>query len=414
MIWLLQDGEPLPIDANPRTMRTGDLARRLVAAGYSVVWWTSRFSHSLKRFRQDFATVHDVSPGLKIVLLDGPGYARNMSFARVRHYQSLAGHFARLAPKLTSPMLVLGSLPSPELCEAGLGYARTRGIPFVVDIRDPWPDIFPEYLPKGLRWLTLPFLGHYRQKMRAIARGADSIVAVSEAMLEWGVEYADRERRKPDRVFHIGFGRPLVERELAVPDRFTDKQPLICLFATTCGRSYDGGLLVETARLLEQAGERRVQFIVTGDGDMRAKWIAQAAGLRNVLFTGWITDEEMREHFLAAHVGLVLMTGGITRFWLGNKIFEYLSASLAVVNDVGGEPASLIASHEMGVNVPSKDPAHIAAELSALADNPARVLACMRNARLAFEKEFDRDIVNESYMNYLLDVARVESRKMAV
>ena len=149
MIWLLQDGEPLPIDANPRTMRTGDLARRLVAAGYSVVWWTSRFSHSLKRFRQDFATVHDVSPGLKIVLLDGPGYARNMSFARVRHYQSLAGHFARLAPKLSSPMLVLGSLPSPS-CARPVSDTRVR-----VAFRSWWTfaihgrTFFPSIFPKG-------------------------------------------------------------------------------------------------------------------------------------------------------------------------------------------------------------------------------------------------------------------------
>jgi glycosyltransferase involved in cell wall biosynthesis len=347
-------------------------------------------------------------------LLDGPGYSLNMSYARVRHYASLAGHFTELAPGLRRPALVLGSLPSPELCEAGLKYARERDVPFVVDIRDPWPDIFPEYLPKGLRWLTAPFLAHYRRKMRVIARGADAIVAVSEAMLDWGVKYAGRARRVSDRVFHIGFGRQRIERELTVPTQFTAEQPLVCLFATTCGRSYDGGLLVEAAKLLAKSGEKRVRFIVTGDGDMRAKWIAQAGGVENVLFTGWIPDEEMRKHFLAAHIGLVLMTGGITRFWLGNKIFEYLSGSLAVLNDVGGEPATLIRTRDVGVNVTGKDPDRIASELRALVNDSQRVLACMRNAKSVFEAEFDRDIVNEAYMRFLLDMAHHGSLKVAV
>ena len=33
-------------------MRTGNLARELVMAGFSVTWWTSRFNHSLKGYRE--------------------------------------------------------------------------------------------------------------------------------------------------------------------------------------------------------------------------------------------------------------------------------------------------------------------------------------------------------------------------
>ena len=50
-IWLLQDGEPLPTDDNPRLMRTGTLAERLVEAGFDVTWWASSFQHSTKRYR---------------------------------------------------------------------------------------------------------------------------------------------------------------------------------------------------------------------------------------------------------------------------------------------------------------------------------------------------------------------------
>lgn len=399
-VWLLQDGEPLPIDESPRLMRTGDLAQRLLAAGYAVTWWTSRFNHNLKRFRKHPGTECALSPNFWITLLDGPGYRRNMSWQRIRHYRALAAHFSELAATREPPDLILGSYPSPELCDAGRRYARANAVPFVLDIRDPWPDIFADYLPPSMRWSIWPALYYYRRIMRRIAADADSIVGVSSAMLHWGIEYSGRRATLRDRVLYIGFRRHDRPRLLDVPAAFTQQQPLTCLFATTCGKSYDGELLVDAARQLEAQGERRVRFVVTGDGDMRAQWLARAQGLSNVQFTGWISHQALQEHFRAAHVGLVLMKGGIARFWLGNKIFEYLSASLAIVNDVPGEPAGLLSAHQAGVTVEA-DPAALASALVRLVTEPARVLACMQNAQTAFDREFDREVVQAHYLEHL-------------
>jgi glycosyltransferase involved in cell wall biosynthesis len=404
-VWLLQDGEPLPIDDSPRLMRTGDLAQRLLAAGYSVTWWTSRFNHNLKRFREHPGTVCELSPNFSLVLLDGPAYRRNMSWQRIRHYRALAAHFSELAATRAPPDLIVGSYPSPELCDAGRRYARAHGVPFLLDIRDPWPDIFPEYLPAGMRWSIWPALYYYRRIMRRVAADADSIVGVSSAMLRWGIEYSGRGATPRDRVLYIGFRRHDEPRALSVPAAFTSQEPLSCLFATTCGKSYDGELLVDAARLLEAQGERRVRFVVTGDGDMRAQWLARAQGLSNVQFTGWISHQALQEHFRAAHVGLVLLKGGIARFWLGNKIFEYLSASLAIVSDVPGESAELLDTHQVGVSV-AADPAALASALVRLANAPERVLACMRNAQAAFEREFDREVVQAHYLEHLEGLMR--------
>ncbi len=188
-----------------------------------------------------------------------------------------------------------------------------------------------------------------------------------------------------------------------MPDRFTEAEPLLCLFATTCGNSYDGSTLIEAARILETSGERRVRFTMSGDGEWRERWVAQAAGLKSVHLTGWISNEELQTHFLKSHVGLILMRGGITSYWLGNKICEYLSTSLALVNNVVGECSGLVASRRLGLNVPAKDAPALAEAIRTLISSPDKVRSAMANAKLVFQEEFERGTIHDRYVSYLVD-----------
>jgi glycosyltransferase involved in cell wall biosynthesis len=400
-IWLLQDGEPLPIDESPRLMRTGNLAPRLVAAGFLVTWWTSRFNHGLKKYRHGSGGFTDVGDRYRLRMLDGPSYTRNLSLRRMRHYRSLAAQFSRLADSVERPDLILASFPSPELAFAGMRFARRHGVPFIVDIRDPWPDIFSAYFHPFASWALAPIVSYYRRMTRAIMQSADNILAVSESMLKWGIDYAGRERKAGDAVFFIGYNKQPAERQIVVPDRFTEANPLICLFATTCGNSYDGGTVVEAARILEASGERRVSFVVSGDGECREKWMARASGLQTVRFTGWISHEELQELFFTAHVGLILMHGGITPFWLGNKFAEYLSTYLALINNVAGESAGIVDSRKIGLNVPAKNPQAVADAVRTLLDSPETVRHAMTSSRTVFNDVFERGRIYDSYVQYL-------------
>jgi glycosyltransferase involved in cell wall biosynthesis len=402
VIWLLQDGEPLPLDDSPRLMRTGDQANFLSGAGWDVIWWSSRFNHNLKRVRRQPAGAHRVSDGLTIVLLEGPAYRRNLSAARIRHYRALARQFERQGPSFSRPDLILGSYPSPELCAAGARYARTHHVPFVIDIRDPWPDIFQDYVPSVLSWTLTPVVAHYQNMMRTITAHAQSVVAVSNAMLDWGLGYADRAASDHDVVIPIGYRAQTSGRTIDVPPTFSKANPLVCLFATTCGRSYDGDALIDAARILETSGEDRFKIVVIGDGEMRPAWLARAAGVRSVHFTGWMPSEQLQEQLRASHLGMVLLKpGGIARFWMGNKIFEYLASYLGLVNSVPGEASDLVRQTGVGVNVKAGDASSVATALRALIDAPQDVARHMAAARTVFHREFERDSIQRRYAEHL-------------
>jgi glycosyltransferase involved in cell wall biosynthesis len=160
-------------------------------------------------------------------------------------------------------------------------------------------------------------------------------------------------------------------------------------------------MLVDAARLLESPGERRIRFIISGDGDMRAHWQARAKGLKSVHFTGWIPHEELQAHFRSAHLGLILLKGGIAKFWLGNKIFEYMAAFLGLINDVQGEPRDIVESRALGINVDCGNSSSLANALGSLIDDPNRVRMFMECSKRAFMSEFDREAVEMNYVNYL-------------
>ena len=49
-IWLVQIGEPLPIDekGKERLFRTGILAKMMAEQGHKVTWWATDYSHQKK------------------------------------------------------------------------------------------------------------------------------------------------------------------------------------------------------------------------------------------------------------------------------------------------------------------------------------------------------------------------------
>ena len=134
---------------------------------------------------------------------------------------------------------------------------------------------------------------------------------------------------------------------------------------------------------------------------MRARWMSRAAGLTSIDFTGWIPHEQLQGHFHRSHIGLILLRGGIARFWLGNKIFEYLSAYMGLVNNVSGEPAEIVRTHELGLNVEAQNSSALARAIGSLVNDPPRVRLQMENAKKTFNQRFTRDAIQTEYRAHL-------------
>ena len=204
-VLLVTAGEPLPSDRpDIRLHRTGQLAAWLAARGHEVDWVTNRFDHFRKVHREGPDTI-EISPSYRIHLLNSRGYRRNISIARLLDHADLGREFQRRAAQFGSSDVVLAAMPTIELACEAVAWAKVRRVPSIVDIRDLWPDLFVERVPRGARWVARAALWNLERKLQTAMRGADGIIGPTPGFVDWGVARACRAAGSLDATIPLGY-----------------------------------------------------------------------------------------------------------------------------------------------------------------------------------------------------------------
>jgi len=412
-VWLLTIGEPLPTDAgHPRLLRAGLLAEVLASRGHDVTWWTSAFDHSAKSFRVEGEAELHAGPRQSLVLLNGGGYRRNVSLARIRDHERLARRFARRAASCPRPDVIMASFPSIELALEGVRFGRRHGVPVVVDVRDLWPDAMVDLLPRFARPFGELLLSGMRRQARETCAGATAITGNSAMFVRWGLRQAGRDATALDRVFPHGYPATEItdaERARAVEalrSRGVDLSPgrFTALFVGTIGKQFDLDPVIEAARLL--GTDPRVQFVIAGAGERLAHYQQAARGLP-VVFPGWVNRAEIR--VLLGHAGAGLLAYEDRHHWIEstpNKFAEYLSGGVPLLISLrSGEMLEFAREHDVGMSYENSG-RRLAERLRELADSPSRAASIKVAAQAAFEQHFRADVVYRSLAEYLERLAR--------
>ena len=416
-IWLVTIGEPLPlgISKDDRLHRTGQLARFLACQGHDVVWWTSTFDHFRKQHHFGDDTTVEVAPRLKIRLLKGCGYSRNVSVSRLRDHGQIARKFVVAATQCDAPDVVVAALPTVGLCEACVEYGLCRGIPVVFDMRDMWPDIFVEAVPRPLnlfgRLLLRPL---YRQAQEACAR-ATAIIGITEEFVNWGLQRGQRKRGLLDRAFPIAYEATAPPADkLAAAERFWDdlgvhnNEPglTVCYFGGI-GLQFDLTHIVEAARILNR-GERPIRFVLCGRGERLEEYRCRAKGLPNVWLPGWMDGAQIWSLMRRSGAGLDPLPDRYDFLAsINNKAVEYLSAGLPVISSPRrGVLFEMLARESCGLSYSARSGDELAAVLDQLQANPEPLARMRGRARNVFDLQFSADVVHTRMTEYLAEVGR--------
>jgi glycosyltransferase involved in cell wall biosynthesis len=322
----------------------------------------------------------------------------------------VARKFADTAQQLPRPDVILASLPTLELARSAVKFGLQARVPVLVDVRDLWPDVLMEVAPRALRWLARIILHGQHAQAEFALRNCTGIIGISQEYLAWGLRIAGRARGAGDAIFPLGYVAP---RTAAGSDERAaetlralgvDSSKIICWYVGSFGRQYDLLPVIEAARRVAAAGRDDVQFVISGDGEQGPQWRAAAAGVSNVLFTGWIDGDAinwLRDH---AAIGFQPYASGAPQ-GLANKLFEYISAGIPVVSSLAGENAALIAEHACGVTYRAADGADCYSKLRSLLDDERSRLQMGANGRALFRSKFDSDTVFAGLANHLQAIA---------
>lgn len=256
--------------------------------------------------------------------------------------------FGLLARRLDA-ILVQNPPSFPTLFVAPLA-ARLTGARLVVD----WHNF-------GFRMLGLR-LGERHLLVRAAAaaervlgRRADAHLCVSGAMRD---ELVEHWRVVPTRVLYDRPARRVArlgldERRRLFARLGLDIHPGAVVVVTSSSWSADDdfALLLEAMAELDSEGARRIAFIMTGDGPLRAQWeqrIAELRLLRCSAHTLWLEPDDYPRLLAAADLGLSLHRSA-SGLDLPMKIADMFGAGLPVLAlDYGPVLGELVRAGENG------------------------------------------------------------------
>jgi glycosyltransferase involved in cell wall biosynthesis len=395
-----------------RLMRAGLLANYLALHGHDVVWWTSTFDHMQKTHHFPDDTTVKLDSGVELRLLRSLGYRRNVSVRRMLDHHFVARSFERLAAQAPPPDVIMASYPTIDLAGAACRFGATHDIPCVIDIRDLWPDVYSELLPRWIRPLAAPAIALLRGQARSVCRDAFAITGNARSFVEWGLKLARRTARPTDRHFPFGYSVPRVAeaRRDAARAYWEERgirrgaaEVIGCYFGSI-GHQSDFGCVVDAAGLLMRRGVK-FRMILCGTGERLEELRERARGNPNLMFPGWIEQPEILALMEAAHFG-------IAPYWnhvgfidnLPNKPIEYMAGGLAVVTCLPGYLRELITRENCGFHFPPGDAAALASLIEKLAADRASLESAAANARRVFEHNFDADIVQAGITEYLQEI----------
>jgi len=405
-VWIIQTGEQLPIRSGVRKMRTAVLADKLLERGHSVLWWASTFEHQRKVMISKRDRNFNIAERYTVRVLRGCRYRKNVSLARYIDHQIVAIKFRLQSDRFPKPDIIVAAMPDHLLAYEAACYAHKNGIPFIVDIRDLWPDIFLNRIKNlGLYRLGKLVLARDFKLLTALLSRADALAAVSRGYLQWGLDKAGRLQCPFDRVFYHGYNAYAkkaknLNQKLYISDWLKGKEDQKAfIFIGTFGISYELELVLDVARRFQESGRTDICFVVAGTGEQFEMISKKASGLENVILPGWINKKAMESLLKIAYVGLVPCRS--IENTMPNKPFEYLSAGLPLINSLEGEMAELVDWYQFGLNYSPGDLEGLYACIERLASDPALHGEMSNNSLEFFKKYGDADKIYDEYANHI-------------
>ena len=327
---------------------------------------------------------------------------RGLNFLSYMATAGVAGSLIR--PKAD---VVIATSPQFFAGWAGLPVARAHGAPFVLEVRDIWPDSIT-----AVGALEEGRIIHALERLeKALYDGADHIVAVGEGyrrnMLRKGVA--------PEKVSVVTNGvdaglftpRP-PDAELRARLGFAP-ETFVIAFAGTIGMASDLGVVLDAAHRLRAQGRDDIAFLLIGDGAQRAELEerARAEGLDNVVFTGLVPRPDLPRYLASSDACLVhFRKQDLFAQILPSKFFEDAAMEKPILLGFEGEARAMLDEAGCGVAFEPSSDAALAAGAVRLADDRAGCARMGEAGRRYVLEHFDRRLLAHDYLGILERVRR--------
>jgi glycosyltransferase involved in cell wall biosynthesis len=396
-----------PPEVNAPASRTYEHCREWAKAGHDITVVTCAPNHPAGRIYPGYRNLPwqveriDGIRTVRLWTLLAPNEGVSRRIANHLSYMLVA---VLAIPFLPRPDVVVSTSPQLFCGLAGYVVSRVRRVPWVLEIRDLWPESIVAVGALRRGWAI-----RLCERIETWAyRKADRIVPVTESFrrhIEERGAAADKITVVKNGVDLERFSRPRKDqglaRELGLEGKFT------AAYFGTHGMAHALDSVLRAAELVRD--DPRIVFLLVGDGAERRRLQAmkERLGLTNVVMLEQQPKDRMPALWGVTDVALVLLRkSSLFRTVIPSKIFEAMGAGRPIVLGVEGETRDIIERAGCGIPIEPESPQALAAAVRRLADRPelahemgAKGLACV-------VREYDRRVLAARFADVLTELVR--------
>jgi len=400
-------------EGNAPATRVYEMSRRWVKLGFEVCVVTgvpnvpSGVAYAGYRNRWRSREVVEGIETLRVWTYLAPNKGR---LRRILNYLSFCATATLAGLGVRRPDLVIATSPQFFCGWAGVFVSRLRRVPFLLEVRDLWPESIAAVGAMRSSWL-LRFLGWLERRMYAAATRIVTVGRGYQQELESRGVPAERIAVIPNGVDRDMFDPAADGSELRA--RFAPQGEFLCSYVGTIGMGCGLSVVLRAAEALREKGRRDVVFLLVGDGAVREDLEREAreAGLDRVVFTGRLPKAEMPKVLAASDACLVhLARRPLFRSVMPSKIFEAAAMAKPIVLGVEGFAAEVVQGAGAGICIEPENAEQLVAAVLRLAADRGLGRSLGRAGYDRIAAAYDYSELAREYAELIRGVVAAEAR----
>lgn len=395
-----------PPESNAPAIRTFEHAKRWVQKGHTVRVICACPNHPTGKpfssYKNGFFKKETIE-GIEVIRVWSFLAANKGRVRRICSYISFGASAALSGLFLKKPDILIATSPQFFCGIGGALLHHFKNIPFILEIRDIWPESIQAVNAVRSSWLLrlLTKLEHwmYRASNRIVTVGegykrllaAKSISEDSIKVIPNGIDF---ELFKPSEYSH--------RAHFNIPhDKF------VLAYVGTVGMAHDVDIMRRAALLAHERGLGQLHMLIVGDGALR-KALEEAIkkdGLGNIQLIRQVPREEIPELLSSIDASLVhLRKTELFTTVLPSKLFEPMATKKPIILGVKGEAERICKEADAGIMIEPENEQELLSALLELQKDKRRSDQLGENGYQYVHKYYDRETFASQYLEVMQQV----------
>ncbi len=405
---ILYISQYFPPEMGAPSARVSELARHWVVAGHDVTVLTGFPNHPdgvlrpeyRERFLRGFC--REDFYGVRVVRTFLLPFPNRKAHERILNYTSFCMSAAIAGSFVERPDVVIATSPQLLVGLSGWWASRIKRVPFVLEVRDLWPE---SLVGTGVGNETSLMYRTIGKIASFLYRRADSIVVVTPSFRDHLVREWDVRTEKITVVqngVETALFRPQ-ESACDIRNELRAEGKFVVSYIGTLGMAHGLDTLIATAERLQKVAPQ-VLFMLVGEGADRERILSLAVSknLRNLVFVPQQPREKIPAYISASDACVVMLKDKeVFETVIPTKMLEFMSCARPVILAVRGQAKRVLEAAAGGICIEPDSPDALCSAILQLRDQPALCEEMGRRGRNYIVRELSRERIAQEYLTVL-------------